>query len=189
MLDRNKIYTYADYLALDDDVVLEVINGEVINMSPPPTPKHQDVVDELTAEFKMFLRDKECRAFSSPMDVCLFADEGTKAADIQNWVQPDLMVICDSTKIKDNNIIGAPDLIVEVLSPSTARNDRWIKLKSYEEAGVKEYWIVDPYNMSVEVYIVDRHAFKQTKVFGKDDDLTGEIFTELKIDLKNIFKS
>jgi len=183
-----KKYSYADYLASDEDIRYEVISGEMISMSPSPTPKHQDVVDELTAEFKMFLRGKECMAFSAPMDVCLFAKNGTKYEDIKDWVQPDLMILCDRSKIGKNNIIGAPDLIIEVLSPSTARNDRWVKFNSYEKAGVKEYWIVDPLNMTVEVYVLEMQSYRRRGVFEKDDSLTVVIFPELEVDLKNVFK-
>jgi len=185
--EENKNYTYADYLKLGEDISYEVINGEVINMSPSPTPRHQHVADELTAEFKMFLRGKGYMAFSAPTDVCLFAEKQPKPEDIQDWVQPDLSIVCDSNKIGDKNIIGAPELIVEVLAPSTARNDRLVKFNSYEKAGVKEYWIVDPLNMSVEVYNLTEGFFEKTGVFGKREVLTAGIFPELKIDLKTVF--
>lgn len=181
-------YTYADYVALGQDIFFEMIDGNVISMSPSPTPKHQDVVDELTAEFKMYLRGKECMAFSSPIDVCLFAKKETNLEDIKDWVQPDLVVVCDKNKIGDKNITGAPDLVIEVLSPSTARNDRLIKFNSYERAGVKEYWIVDPYNMSVEIYSLVGNSYTQAGVFGKDDLLSVGIFNDMQINLKNIFK-
>lgn len=183
-----KTYSYADYLGWENDFNSEAIDGEIISMSPSPTPKHQDIVGELTAEFKMFLRGKECMAFSSPMDVCLFADMNSDPSTIMDWVQPDLLVVCDSSKIGDKNIFGAPDLIVEVLSPSTARNDRLIKYNSYERAGVKEYWIVDPYNMTVEIYSLEGASFVQSKVLGKDDLLTVGLFPGFEIDLRNIFK-
>lgn len=188
MQEGKKRYSYADYLTWENDVYAEVINGEIISMSPSPTPKHQDVVDELTAEFKMFLRGKKCMAYSAPMDVCLFASKDTNSDIIMDWVQPDLLVVCDETKIGEKNILGAPDLVIEVLSPSTARNDRLTKFNSYEKSAVKEYWIVDPYNMSVEIYTLDGFSFKQPDIFGKDDSLTVGIFPELQIDLKNIFK-
>ncbi|MGJ7922937.1 Uma2 family endonuclease [Neobacillus sp. LXY-4] len=181
-------YTYADYVALGQDIFFEMIDGNVISMSPSPTPKHQDVVDELTAEFKMYLRGKECMAFSSPIDVCLFANKETNLEEIKDWVQPDLVVVCDKNKIGDKNITGAPDLVIEVLSPSTARNDRLIKFNSYERAGVKEYWIVDPYNMSVEIYSLVGNSYTQAAVFGKDDLLSVGIFNDMQINLKNIFK-
>ncbi|MFC5605000.1 Uma2 family endonuclease [Sporosarcina koreensis] len=183
-----KTYSYADYLEWDNDFNSEAIDGEIISMSPSPTPKHQDILGELFAELKMFLRGKDCSAFSAPMDVCLFASKESAPDTILDWVQPDILVVCDSDKIGDKNICGAPDLIVEVLSPSTARNDRLVKYNNYERAGVKEYWIVDPYNMTVEVYSLEGASFVQSKILGKDDLLTVEIFPELEIDLKNIFK-
>ncbi|MDY0394824.1 Uma2 family endonuclease [Virgibacillus halophilus] len=125
---------------------------------------------------------------SAPMDVCLFADENSKPEDIMDWVQPDLFVVCNPDKIGEKYINGAPDLVIEVLSPLTARNDRMIKFNSYLKAGVREYWIVDPYNMSVEVYLSKEKDFKQTAVYVKDEQLTGHILPELQIDLKNIFK-
>ncbi|GAB3797876.1 Uma2 family endonuclease [Virgibacillus kimchii] len=157
-------------------------------MSPSPTTKHQDVIDELSAEFKMFLRGKECMSYSAPMDVCLFADKETAEEDIENWVQPDLSVVCDPDKITEKKITGAPDFIIEILFPSTASNDRWIKYNSYEKAGVKEYWIVDPVNRTIEVYKLENGVYKQTGVFDRDDVISPGRFPELKIDLKNIFK-
>lgn len=96
----NKKQSYADYV-LEKEETYEVIAGEMLNMSPPsPTPKHQNVVSELTAEFKMFLRGKKCIAFSAPTDVCLFATEATEKENIFDWVQPDLFVVCDRKKNK-----------------------------------------------------------------------------------------
>ncbi len=121
------------------------------------------------------------------MDVCLFATETTKEENIFDWVQPDLCIACDRNKIKDKNIVGAPDLVIEVLSPASARNDRRIKFKSYEKTGVKEYWIVDPANMFVEVYQLQENSFKQTGIYEQGDSITVGIFPELKIDLSHIF--
>lgn len=184
----NKTYTYDDYLSWEEDVQCEVINGEIINMTPSPTPKHQDIVDELTAEFKMYLRNKECSAFSSPIDVCLFANKQTKKNEIKDWVQPDLIVICDQNKIGEKKITGAPDIVVEVLSPSTGKIDRLIKFNSYEKAGVKEYWIVDPYNQTLEVYILKEGTFNRNGIFSKEDQIKTNIIEGLEIDLSIIFK-
>jgi|SRR5690625_5221470 len=186
--EEKKKFTYADYIALEDNVIYEVISGKIISMSPSPTEKHQDVSGELSAEFKMFLRGKECKSYSAPMDVCLFADKETDEEDIQDWVQPDIFVVCDPDKITEKKITGAPDFIIEVLSPSTARNDRWIKYNSYEKAGVKEYWIVDPVNMTIEVNTLEKGAYKQIAVYGKNDEISPGIFPELEIDLSNVFK-
>jgi len=188
MPEEKRKYSYAEYMFLDEDFLCEVLDGEIISMSPSPTPKHQDVVDELTAEFKMFLRGKECMAFSSPIDVCLFAEHEMKYEEIKDWVQPDLIVVCDRSKIGEKNIIGAPDLVIEVLSPSTTKNDRLIKYKNYEKAGVREYWIVDPYHMSVEVYELNKNSFDRTGIYLKEDNLNVGILEGFSINLGNIFK-
>lgn len=184
-----KSYSYADYLSREDDVLCEVIDGAIISMSPSPTPLHQDIADELTAEFKIFLRNKDCRAFSAPIDVCLFANKQIKTKDIKDWVQPDLIVVCDENKIGEKIIIGAPDLVVEVLSPSIAKNDRLIKYNSYEKAGVKEYWIVDPYNQTIEVYLLENGAYNRSGVYDKADILKVHLFDVFQIDLSHIFKN
>lgn len=188
MPEEKRKYSYTEYMSLDEDFLCEVLDGEIISMSPSPTPKHQDVVDELTAEFKMFLRGKECMAFSSPIDVCLFAEHEMKYEEIKDWVQPDLIVVCDRSKIGEKNIIGAPDLVIEVLSPSTTKNDRLIKYKNYEKAGVREYWIVDPYHMSVEVYELNKNSFDRTGIYLKEDNLNVGILEGFSINLGNIFK-
>ncbi|WP_240689281.1 Uma2 family endonuclease [Ammoniphilus sp. YIM 78166] len=181
-------YSYAHYLTWDETDRCEVIDGDIISMSPSPTPQHQAIAVELTAEFTMYLRGKECRVFAAPIEVCLFADRTTRNEDIIDWVQPDLVVVCDKDKIGQKNIVGAPDLVVEVLSPSTAKNDRLIKFKSYEKAGVREYWIVDPYNHSVEVYLGDGGSFKPSGVYFKDDILPVGILEEMRIELENVFR-
>ena len=167
--------------------MIVILKEEDVNILSP-TPKHQDVIDELTAEFKLFLRGKECMAFSAPIDVCLFAGKETKWEEIRDWVQPDLLVVCDKDKIGEKNIIGAPDLVIEVLSPSTARNDRLIQFHSYEQAGVKEYWIVDPLNFTIETYRLTGNHLTQSRVYGRNDTIHTALIEGLSIDLNNIFK-
>lgn len=186
---QSKSYSYADYLSWDDGVLCEVIDGVIINMSPSPTPQHQKIITELTTEFGLFLRDKKCVAFPAPIDVCLFANNQTKDKDIKDWVQPDLIVVCDESKIGEKNIFGAPELVIEVLSPSTAKNDRLIKYNSYEKAGVKEYWIVDPFNQTIEVYLLENGAYIRSGVYFKDDILKVHLLADFQIDLSLIFKN
>lgn len=179
--------TYADYLKLDEEVRYEVIDGQLYNMSPAPSPKYQDVLSELIAEFRMYLRGKECRAFVSPIDVCL-SDEVDDLSKITEWVEPDLVVVCDKNKIGDQRIIGTPDLVVEVLSPSTAKKDKLVKYNRYQRAGVKEYWIVDPLNETIDVYVLDGTIFKRSGVYVKGDILSVSIFEDFSIDLNNVFR-
>jgi Uma2 family endonuclease len=156
-------------------------------MSPAPTTNHQHVQRELLIELGMYLRGKECSVFGAPIDVCLFAEKMTSNDKIQDWVQPDIIVVCDRNKINLKNIVGAPDLAIEILSPSTARNDRLIKFSAYQKAGVKEYWIVDPSNEYVEVFLLQDNRFISSGLYTKEDSVKVSILEDLSISLKNIF--
>ena len=180
-------FTYADYLKLDEDVMYEVIDGTIYNMSPSPSPKHQDILSELITEFRMYLRGKECRAFISPVDVCL-SEEKEELEKVKEWVIPDMVVVCDKNKIGDTRIIGTPDLVLEVLSPSTAKHDRITKYNRYQRAGVKEYWIVDPVYKNIEVYLLNGQEFKRSGIYFKGDILPVGIFEDFSIDLNIVFR-
>lgn len=181
--------SYADYLQWDEDVRCEAFDGVIVNMTPAPTPKHQMIQVELSVEFGSFLRGKEYQLFTAPIDVCLFATKETADKDVKDWVQPDLFIVCDQNKIEEKRIIGAPDLIIEILSPSTARNDRLIKYNKYEEAGVKEYWIVDPHHETVEVFLLKDHTFHRAGVFTKNDVAPVSIFDNFEVKLCNVFRN
>ncbi|HEY2422202.1 MAG TPA: Uma2 family endonuclease [Neobacillus sp.] len=180
-------YSYADYVKSPEDVRYEVIDGQIISMSPAPTTKHQHIQRELLIEIGMYLREKECSVFGSPIDVCLFADQSTSNEKIKDWVQPDIVVVCDRNKINPRNIVGAPDLAIEILSPLTARNDRVIKFNHYQKAGVREYWIVDPSNEYVEVFLLLNDRFISSGFYTKEDSIKVHILDDLSINLKHIF--
>lgn len=150
-LQRSHGHTYADYLGWDDDRRWELIDGEAFAMSPAPGSVHQAVSMELSGQIWDFLRDKPCRVFTAPFDVRLArgveSDQG-----VTTVVQPDLAVICDPTKIDGAGCLGAPDWIVEILSPSTAAHDQLRKRQLYERHGVREYWLVHPIEHLVWVY-------------------------------------
>ena len=139
----------------DEHTIIETINGREYLMSPRPASRHLRTASNIHGLFWQFLRGKRCEAFFEP-DV--FLDEETN-------VVPDVVIVCDKDKIKYNGIHGAPDLVVEVLSPSTAARDRGIKKAAYEKAGVKEYWIVDPSVKSVEVYHLQEGRLELFDVF------------------------
>lgn len=159
-----KRYTYADYSKWDRDFRCEAYDGQIVNMTPAPTPKHQQILVQLSIEFGSYLRGRDCLLFTAPIDFCLFAEKETPLEDIKDWVQPDLLVVCDKNKIGEKRIIGAPDLVIEILSPSTFRTDRLIKYNKYEEAGVKEYWLIDPLHESVEVFLLEDDTFKRARI-------------------------
>ncbi len=126
----------------DDHTIIEKINGQEVLMSPRPATRHSRAAGRIYGIFFQFLRKKRCEAFF----------EHEVHLDDENVFVPDVLIICDKNKIKANWIDGAPDLVVEVLSPSTTINDRGIKKDVYERSGVKEYWIVDPIAKSIEVH-------------------------------------
>ena len=174
-------YTYADYASWDDDKRWELIDGVPYAMSAPNVA-HQSICMELSAQLSIFLRGKPCRVFASPFDVRLNADS---ADDIV--VKPDIVVICDSTKIRDGKSCqGAPDLVIEILSPSTARFDRFLKLNRYLAAGVREYWIVDPDTRLIETYILEGGKYSVER-YSEEDDLSVHVLPGLVIDLGDVF--
>ncbi len=147
---RQGEYTLEDYLALPDDQRVELIDGVIYDMAAP-TLIHQAIGDDLQTLFNAYIRKKhgQCRAFTSPVDVQLDCDDKT-------IVQPDVLIICDPSKLRRERIYGAPDLVVEVLSPGTSRKDRILKLTKYKKAGVREYWIIDPDRKRVFVYELEK---------------------------------
>jgi Uma2 family endonuclease len=186
--DLNNRYTYREYREWDDTERWELIDGHAYNMTPAPSRVHQEICGELFRQFANFLTDKACRVYSAPFDVRL--PEGNEADDdIATVVQPDLSIVCDRTKLDDKGCKGSPDLIVEVISPSTARKDLKEKLSLYEKSGVREYWIVDPAAKTVMVF----HQ-KGSTMYGRPDIYTEEdrigvsIFPDLKIVLSAVFR-
>ncbi|MGG3894643.1 Uma2 family endonuclease [Geobacillus stearothermophilus] len=185
MPEKGQPFTYAQYMMLDEDVRYEVIDGQVFNMSPAPTPKHQAVQRELLVEFATYLRGKECTVFGAPIDVCL-ADRDDPE-QIREWVEPDLVVVCDKNKIREKRIVGVPDLVVEIISKSTVRKDKIVKFHRYERAGVKEYWIVDPMNETIDVYVLEEGRFRHQGMYVRDDTIPVRMFPGFGIELKNVF--
>lgn len=173
-----KQFTWDDYQLWPNDERWEVINGEAFAMSPAPTLRHQTILVELTARFHEYFMNKSCQAFVAPTDVKL------SDADI---VQPDLLIVCDSEKLKGTHVEGAPDLIVEILSPSTAAFDRVRKMRLYAANGVKEVWLITPYPWLAEVFVLDGKSYRLTQVCEKNDTLNSVTFPGLNILLSDIF--
>src|SRR5690625_587619 len=184
--NEERKYSYADYLTWDEGEKVELIDGEIYNMSPAPSRQHQQILVELFKAFSSFLEDAECEVYFAPFDVRLFA-ENKRNDDINNVVQPDLTVVCDKDKLDDQGCNGSPDLIIEVISPSSIKTDRWEKYQLYEKAGVKEYWLVDPINQSVEVHHLDNANYEFQGVFTQEDTVSVQILPELTLNLNEIF--
>jgi len=185
--EEDGLYTYADYCTWDDDKSWELIDGIAYAMAAP-TIAHQRISWELSLQLGIFLRGKSCQPFHAPFDVRLFAnqDDETDESD-DTVVQPDLLVVCDRSKLSDGRSCkGAPDLIVEILSPSTSRKDRLIKLQKYREAGVREYWIVDPDKRTVLVYLFEDEKISRTK-YDETDSVPVTVLPGLMINLPGVF--
>ena len=146
-------YTYADYRQWPDDERWELIDGVAYSMSGPTTI-HQTISSELHGALWEFLKGKPCRVFASPFDIFFPRLNEQDEDDVDTVVQPDLLVVCDKAKIRDNGIWGAPDLVVEILSPSTSRKDLHEKYDLYQRSGVKEYWVIDPPGRWFQQYVI-----------------------------------
>jgi len=189
ILDSNKRYTYADYLTWVDDKRRELINGFVNLMTPAPARLHQKVSGYIFNKLYNYLSDKKCEVYSAPFDVRLHKN-GEKTDDkIYDVVQPDITVVCDPEKLDDRGCIGAPDLIVEILSPSTSKRDLSDKYKLYEQSGVKEYWIARPNENTIQKFVLNKerqYEFKGT--FTEDTTISPDVLPDLQIDINNVFK-
>ncbi|MDR3337205.1 MAG: Uma2 family endonuclease [Treponema sp.] len=182
LAEKKSYYTYVDVLEWDEDVRAEIIDGELYMMAPP-TRFHQDIIWELSRQFGNFLQGKPCKGYSAPFGVRLFPRED-QSDDM--FVEPDIVVVCDSSKLDDRGCNGAPDLVVEILSPSTARHDRVVKFRKYLEAGVREYWIVNPEEKIVQIHILDNGQYI-TKTYDETEEAPVTILPGCVIALPLVF--
>ncbi|HHW44297.1 MAG TPA: Uma2 family endonuclease [Desulfotomaculum sp.] len=181
-------YTYGDYLKWPDDVRWEIIEGIAYNMSSAPSRRHRKVLIALLNEFYNYLKEKDCEVYCAPFDVRL-PEGNEKDEEIKTVVQPDLAVICDRSKLDERGCKGSPDLIVEVITSSTASIDYIQKLALYEKHGVKEYWIVHPVDEVVMIYMLtDNRKYGRAIIYSKNDQVSTDLFDDLRIDLKEVFK-
>ena len=175
--------TYADYRQWDYDKRWELIDGSVYSMSTSQSEVHQTIVGELFLQLRSFLQDSECKIFMAPFDVRL----NPKGAG-DTVVQPDLVVVCDKSKLDGNGVVGAPDLIVEVLSTYSVENDTVRKYKIYMSAGVKEYWIIDPLNKVLMVYTLKGGKYKEKPYFKEETNIPVVTLKGCTISLADVFR-
>ena len=179
-------FTFADYLTWNEDEHIELIDGKAVMMAPPSTA-HQLISMELSRQLANFLEGKKCRAIPAPFAVRLFEGANDTPADVRTVVEPDISVICDPSKLDDIGCKGAPDFIIEVLSPSTQRHDRVTKFNLYLSAGVREYWIVDPVRKDAQSFVLEdgRYAAKE---FGTSaDQMKVSVLEDCILDLAQVF--
>ena len=172
-------YTYSDYLNWPDNERWEIINGEAYNMTPAPGIKHQNVAGTFFRIIGNMLAGKACRPFIAPTDVVL------SECDV---VQPDVIVVCDEKKITEANIQGPPDLVIEVLSPSTALKDKREKKALYEKSAVKEYIIIDPIELYVERFVLRDKRYGEPDILGSREALSLNSLEGIEIALWEVFE-
>lgn len=186
--DSSISYTYADYMKWKFEEQLELIRGRIFKMSPAPAPVHQKICLAIGSIFYRKLKKSKCQTFPAPFDVRLPIRGRKKDDEITTVVQPDICIICDESKLDSRGCCGAPDLIVEILSPGNSKKEINLKFELYEEAGVKEYWIVNPAEENIVVFILNEQGkFSGLKMYAGGDNIISVAVPGLKIDVTEIF--
>ena len=185
---REGFFNYGLYKAWPEGERWELIHGEAFDMSPAANRRHQGILTNLAGRFIPFFVDRPCKVYLAPFDVLLPADAGQDDDSVDTVVQPDLLVICTAAKLTDQGCRGAPDFVLEILSPSTAFKDLGVKLNLYEAHGVKEYWLVNPGNSTILVYQNSRgRGFNKPLSFGLRETLEPVLFPGLTVKLNDVF--
>jgi Uma2 family endonuclease len=187
-LDVNKKYSYADYLLWKFKERVELIKGKIFKMSPAPNISHQEISRNINRVLDQYFFEKSCKVFYAPLDVLLMDSKKSPENEIHTVVQPDLCVICDLSKIADGKkCVGAPDLIVEILSPGNSKKEMDYKFDLYQEAGVLEYWLVYPEERSINIFVLKDQRYIGLKPASEGQILNSYIFPDLKADVDKIF--
>ena len=187
--DPSYSYTYADYLKWKFEERLELFRGRIYKLSAPAT-KHQEILTNLITIIAVFLRNKKCKVFPAPFDVRLPVKNRKKDNEVNTVVQPDICVICDETKLDERGCCGAPDIVVEILSPGNSKKEVRLKYELYEEAGVKEYWIIQPAEEIFSVLILnDQGKYDGARLFTSGDAIESKAIPGLTITVQDIFRN
>jgi Uma2 family endonuclease len=181
-VEEERHFTYADYLEWEGPERYQIINGEAFMMSAP-TVEHQSISMELSRQFANFLDGKPCRVFAAPLDVRPFPQEDRGDDTV---IQPDLLVVCDSAKLSKGSMDGPPDLVIEIVSPSNGQKELFLKFQVYLNAGVREYWVIEPEGKKVQVHVLENGHFISS-AYKQDDVIPVTILPPLRIDLKTLW--
>jgi Uma2 family endonuclease len=178
-------YSYADYLTWTMEEMVEVIKGKVFKMTAPKRI-HQKISWNLSREIGVYLKNKKCQAFSAPFDVRLPV-KSKRNEDIFTVVQPDICVICDLEKLDDYGCIGAPDLVIEILSEGNNKKELKNKYEVYEESGVKEYWIINPMGQTLTINTLVNGKYQASRLLTNGDEITTPILPGFILNLEDVF--
>lgn len=188
-LDLKGTYSYADYLLWQFSERVELIKGKIFKMSPAPSSSHQDISMNLTRIIDKVFYKTTCKFYAAPFDVRLINyEESTPENKIMSVVQPDLCVICDRSKVDFKGCLGSPDLVVEILSLGNSKKEMDIKFDLYQENKILEYWIVDPFQKTILIYVLENDRYIGLKPFLEDSKIISPTFPDLKVLVKKVFE-
>jgi len=185
-LDASLTYSYSNYLNWLFPERVELIKGKIFKMSPAPSSIHQEVIGNIFLKLGNFLHKQHCKVFISPFDV-RFPKESKNDQDVYTVLQPDICVICDRNKIDARGCIGAPDLVVEILSLGNTKMELLHKYRVYEEFGVKEYWVVSQSDQNMLIYTLKEGKFYPSKIFTLGEKITSSILPGFELRLDDVF--
>ena len=181
----NGVYTYADYVLWKIKDRLEILKGKIFKMSPAPAISHQKISGNLYGEMYHYFKGKSCKLFAAPFDVVLKNKNGLE----DSVVQPDLCVVCDPKKLEnDKRCLGAPDLIIEILSPGNTKKEMRNKYELYEESGVMEYWVVRPIDKEITQFVLEEGKYRALPPIVEGDMVQSVKFPELNVSTEDIFR-
>jgi Uma2 family endonuclease len=186
-LDLTQEYSYADYLLWRFQERVELIRGRIRQMAAPST-LHQSVSSKIHVAVGIFLQKSPCKVFSAPFDVRLTPTKVTPDGKIYDVVQPDLVVVCDPLQLDAKGCIGAPDLVVEILSPGNNRKELKDKFDLYEVNGIKEYWIVSPTEQTMQVNVLTNGRYIPSRLFTRGDIVVSTVLNGFALDLNEVFE-
>jgi Uma2 family endonuclease len=181
-LDETRHFTYADYLEWEGPERYQLMYGEAFMMSSP-TVEHQTISGEVFLQIRTFLDGKPCRVFAAPLDVRPFPEDDRGDDTV---VQPDVLVVCDPAKLSTGSVDGPPDLVIEIMSPSNTRQELFAKFQIYLDAGVREYWVIEPEEKKVQVHVLESGRF-MSSVYKADAVIPVTILPPLSINLKTLW--
>ena len=186
-IDTSLTYNYANYLNWLFVDRVELIKGKIFKMRPAPSRIHQKISIRIVSPLANFLRGKTCEVYTAPFDV-RFPTESKDDKDVFTVLQPDICVVCDKSKLDDRGCIGAPDIIVEILSPGNSKMELLHKYKVYEEFGVKEYWVVSQSDQSILIYSLNNLGkFQPSKIFTLTEKINSTVLEGFELALDDIF--
>lgn len=185
-LDFSKTYTYADYLTWTFEERLEIIKGKLFRMSPAPNRLHQEVSGNIYAMLWTFLKNKPCSVYSAPFDVRLFR-KSKNDEEVLTVLQPDICVVCDPEKLDEKGCIGAPDIVVEILSPGNNKKELKHKYEVYEEAQVQEYWVVHPLERTFLKYTLLEGKYQPSRLMVSGEEVSTPVLPGFILKLEELF--